>query len=120
MAERTERVYRATAHYADGTVVRRRFLTKHSRDAWAGRRREGYPADEFLSGMDPDAGLRPAIPPATRVDVEDSGPILWPDEIHRAHPRHAALAAMHEQEAAGQLPIDPSPLPQVPAIAGTA
>lgn len=73
---RIERVYRATAYYDDGNVIRRRFLTKPARDAWAQRRRDGYDADPISSSVFDEP--RPAIPPATRVDVEDSEPIVWP------------------------------------------
>lgn len=75
-------VYRASAEYADEGgfpyTVTRHFLTKRARDRWAERRREGYPEEQggFL-----DDG-RPAIPPATRVDVADSDPVIFP-EAHR-------------------------------------
>lgn len=71
----TRRVYRAIATYDDPLLdTTRHFLTKRSRDRWAEQRREGYPAKE---GMDILEDSRPAIPPAKRVDVAMSEPIIF-------------------------------------------
>lgn len=72
----TRRVYRARAFYSDeDDVVTRHFLTKRSRDRWAANRRDGYP--EQPPTFHDDDGL-PAIPPASRVDVDESDPIVFP------------------------------------------
>lgn len=72
--ETEKRVYRAVAHYADGSSIRRDFLTKRTRDRWAQNRRDGYPEQPGI-GWDDD-GLA-AIPPAVRVDVQDSAPLVF-------------------------------------------
>lgn len=79
MTTRIRRVYRAVAWYAahdnDEHSISRNFLTKKSRDNWAAKRRAGYPA---ISPVFDDT--RPAIPPALRVEVMDSDPVVFPAE----------------------------------------
>jgi hypothetical protein len=70
---RAKRLYRAIAWY-DGTFEKRHFQTKRARDAWAKQRLEGYDAMDPLT-WDDDG--REAIPPALRVDVADSEPIIF-------------------------------------------
>lgn len=75
--ETEKRVYRAVAHYADGSSIRRDFLTKRSRDRWAQNRRDGYPEQPgYVWDVWEDEGLA-AIPPAVRVDVQDSDPLVF-------------------------------------------
>lgn len=67
-----ERIYRATATYANGTSARRTFRSYESAVYWAARRERGYPADPI-----PPDDERPAIPPAASVVIEVSAPIQW-------------------------------------------
>ena len=80
MAKRTKRLYRAIAYYADGTVTRH-FQTKRARALWVANRLEGYPErnGQYISlGALEDND--PAIPPAIRVEVADSEPIVFPGD----------------------------------------
>lgn len=88
---REKRVYRAVAHYSDGNVIRRHFLTKRARDKWAKNRRKGYPSFNDALGLHPfDSGAlpteaAPSIPPADRVDIADSDPITFPTDNTSEH-----------------------------------
>lgn len=56
----SERAWRVTATYPDGSEVRRRYLTRSAALRWGDQRLAGYPADDE----------RAAIPPAATAVVE--------------------------------------------------
>jgi hypothetical protein len=75
---RAKRLYRAIAHYKDGTTVTRHFQTKKARDAWAKNRSEGY--SEYVGDYDHINGFRDeqeAIPPAQYVECAVSEPVVF-------------------------------------------
>jgi hypothetical protein len=75
---RTRRLYRAQAFYADPRLdTVRHFQSKRARDRWAANRREGYLEEPPSDWMDDG---RPGIPPAVRVDVDESLPIRFPND----------------------------------------
>lgn len=92
---RTERIYRATAHYAghtpDGYDVVKHYRSHSSARAWKAKRLAGYPAQTLATdGID-----RPGIKPADSVSIEVSSPIHWqgePLEVVHAGPGHYVVA----------------------------
>jgi hypothetical protein len=82
---RVKRLYRVRAYYpwaaspTGENIITRHFQSKEAAERWADQRREGYPETNGYPFVDDGDYYRPAIPPATRVTVDVSDPITWPE-----------------------------------------